>query len=271
VVLQPPGELVFGVVQGERVERGRGAGGLALQGHESLALIRGEALVVPYGGELGLEDCPADLVGGPPRRGRGVVELVGQAGGELAQGGEFLVLAVGPLRVAHAPGQARDEDVGHLGQLDGHAPEGLRVDLEDAARLAGPRPVNGRPTRQHSESAGELAGPVGPDGDLLLAVEARNPHFTLEQDVEAVDDGVLIEEVVSGLHLEFSAVGQECLELTGRKGLLLPRILRRAHHAPASLRRSLLPASTTLSGPSTGSRTWKQVSPGLEATWISPP
>src|SRR5215210_5739096 len=110
-----------------------------------------------YGSELGLEDRPAQLFGGPPRRGCGVVELVGEASREFAQCRELLPLAVGPLRVAHAPGQARDEDVGHVRDLDGHASEGLRVDLQNAARRACPTPVDRGPPRQNREPAGELA------------------------------------------------------------------------------------------------------------------
>src|SRR5215211_918059 len=271
VVLQPTGEFVLRVAQRERVERGGTLGGrFALQGQERLAFSGGETLVVADGGELGLEDRPAEIFGGPPGRGGGVVQLVGESRRELAQGRELLLLAVGALRLAHAPGQAGDEDVGHVRDLDGDAPEGLRVDLQDAARRDGPGPVDGGLPGEHHEPAGELSGPVVHERRLFRAVEARDAHFSLENDVEAVHGGLLVEKEVSGLESRLPAVGHQRLDLLGCEHLLFPRIARGSHHVPASIRRFPATVSSS-SGPSTGSLTSKRVSPGSETTWMSPP
>src|SRR5215208_1583882 len=268
MVSQPIGELILGVAKRERVEEVRVARGrFTVQGHERLALPGGEALVVPYGGELGLEDRPAQFFGGPPRCRCGIVSFVGKTGRELAQGSEFLLLAVSPLGVAHAPGQARDEHVGHVWDLDGQAPEGLRVDLQNATRRGCPRPVDRGPPRQHREPAGELAGSVVQNRDLLSAVETRDFDLPFEHDVEAVHDGPLVEEEVSGLQAELTRVRHQHLDLRGRENLLLPSI---RHHASAPMGRSLSTVPCASPGSSTGNRTWKRVSLGSERTRMSP-
>jgi hypothetical protein len=60
---------------------------------------------VLQGEELRLEAGAAQLFGRPARRRSRVVELVGEASRELAEGRELLLLAVGALRKAHALGQ----------------------------------------------------------------------------------------------------------------------------------------------------------------------
>jgi hypothetical protein len=63
MVSQPIGEFILGVAKRERVENISAARGrFTLQGHERLSFQGGEAFIVPYGGELGLEDRPAQLL-----------------------------------------------------------------------------------------------------------------------------------------------------------------------------------------------------------------
>src|SRR5215210_1828691 len=216
----------------------------------------------------------AELFGGTSGSGCGVVQLVGETGRELAKGREFLLLAEGALRLPHAPGEARDEDVGHVGNLDGQPPEGLGVDLQYSAGRCCPRPVDGGPSREDREPARELSGPMLNERRLLRAVQARDINPSFKYDVEAVYGGLLVEEEVPLLQPQFSAVWHQRLDLPGREPLLFPRgprIVRGAHYAPASIRRSLPATASASSGPSTGSRTSKRVSPGSETTRMSPP
>src|SRR5919112_3479487 len=63
MVSQPIGEFILGVAKRERVENISAARGrFTLQGHERLSFQGGEAFIVSYGGELGLEDRPAQLL-----------------------------------------------------------------------------------------------------------------------------------------------------------------------------------------------------------------
>jgi hypothetical protein len=72
--------------------------------------------------------------------------------------------------------------------------------------------------------------------DLLSAVEARDLDLPFEHDVEAVHDGPLVEEEVSGLQVELPAVRLQRLDLLGRETLLVPSF---THHASAPVDRSL--------------------------------
>jgi hypothetical protein len=182
------------------------------------------------------------------------------------------LLAEGALGLAHAPGEARDKDVRNGGHLDGHPAEGLGVDPQDTGRCHGPRPVDGGSPREHREPARELSGPVVYERNLLRAVEARDVYPTLQNNVEAVHGGGLVEEKVACLQNELLTVRPQRLDLLGRESLFLlcdAQVVGGAHHAPASILRSL-PIPASASGPSTGSRTWKRVSPGSERTRMSP-
>src|SRR5215210_1497185 len=101
MLFQPIGELILRVAQRERVEKGGAPRArFALQGHERLAFPCGKTLVVPDGGELGLEYGAAQPFGGPPGGCGRVVQLVSEARRELAQGCQLLLLAEGALRLA---------------------------------------------------------------------------------------------------------------------------------------------------------------------------
>jgi hypothetical protein len=63
-----------------------------------------KALVVVQGQELGFQGGVAQLFGRPTGGGGRVIEFVGEACRELAEGRKLLVLAVRALRIAHALG-----------------------------------------------------------------------------------------------------------------------------------------------------------------------
>ena len=95
----------------------------------------------------------ADQAGGGALRGRGgVVELVGQVAGQLAEGGKLFSLLLDAGDFAHAVEQGGDDALGHGG--DGL--EHLRKD--ELGESAAPRPARWRiPARRSSSCARRAA------------------------------------------------------------------------------------------------------------------
>jgi hypothetical protein len=93
------------------LERGeRRPGRPAPEGGHGLSLGRGEAEALePAVRRLEGLERPAQVLGRPPDRRRRVVELVGEAGREPAEGGELLALVVEPGRLTDAVGHGDDE------------------------------------------------------------------------------------------------------------------------------------------------------------------
>src|ERR687889_2101756 len=207
------------------------------------SLSRGEAFVVGEGRPLGLQALLSQVLRRPPGRCRRVVQLVGEARRELAQGCHLLLLAQPGLRLAHAPGEGRDEDVADLGVLACQILKGPGRYLQDAARERGPCPVARALAAQVYELPGKLAGRVGRDR-LVLSL-TRDKNLPLQHHIEAVNNVVLGEEVLSLRVFSLGPVRGEYRELLFSELGEDPRITGLVHHRTG--------ASSSASGDCSGS------------------
>ena len=182
---EPAGELA---VAHHRLQRPAGGALLAGRGGRAGAGVRGGAqhhLAVGVPGQQGGQVL-AQVGVGPLQGGHGVVELVGHAGGQLAQGGEALLgeqLQAGLLQGLQGLGRlgalgldgGGELDLLHLEDLGARQPRGERADEQGGQGLLGGGVLAQRPVElldgQQDEfdvggrGGGDVGAPLGGQGD----------------------------------------------------------------------------------------------------------
>src|SRR5580692_1939221 len=115
VVLEPSGECIFTVASFQRVEwRASARGGIfrsiAFEQENGVALRVGNRLLQEFdAGRADIIHCASETLGGATSGGGGIIEFVGEAGGEFAKSGELILLGLHAGNVANAVGHESNE------------------------------------------------------------------------------------------------------------------------------------------------------------------